>query len=307
MVYNLTDYAPLHPGGATFITAVAGTDGSNFFDDFHPLNLLSLIEQYKIGVLIDEVSKDPPAPTESPTIPYGNVEPEVEPPQNEPNEDLAQVTPIADENELRTITLDEIALHNMEDDIWMALHGMVYDLTEYALIHPGGAVFITGVAGTDASDVYDEFHPLSLLPLVEQYVIGVFWEEETTSTLPMSPGNSPTVADFPDSEDLVQVTPDNTEPDPACLLRLITMEEIEQHVDDRWVLIYNRVYDLSTYDHPGGNFFIRKAAGTDATAFFETEHEKDILYDEFDGIQYLMIGKFGIESTIVNICDTTGQ
>jgi hypothetical protein len=133
----------------------------------------------------------------------------------------------------------------------------------------------------------------------------------------------PTVADNKESEVLVPATPmpdptlqptavvpttpDNTEPDPACLLRLITMEEIEQHVDDRWVLIYNRVYDLSTYDHPGGNFFIRQAAGTDATAFFETEHEKDILYDEFDGIQYLMIGKLGIESTIVNICDTTGQ
>jgi cytochrome b involved in lipid metabolism len=246
------------------------------------------------------------APTKSP-IAEQDVEPEEEP-----------------EDQPRKITLGEIALHDSEDDLWVAMHGMVYDLTDYALLHPGGAIFITGVAGTDASDAYDDFHPLTLLPLVKQHIIGVFLEEETSSAPQVSPTYSPTVADDGENDDLAQATPmpsptpqpsalvpatiwPTTEQDAACLLRLITMEEIEQHANDMWVLIYKRVYDLSSFNHPGGISYIRQAAGTDATNLFETKHTIDILYDETKGIQHLMIGKVNSESQLVNICDTTTE
>ncbi len=39
---------------------------------------------------------------------------------------------------LPIITLAEVAKHNTRNDMWMAVHGKVYDLTEYLDNHPGG-------------------------------------------------------------------------------------------------------------------------------------------------------------------------
>ena len=36
--------------------------------------------------------------------------------------------------------------------------------------------------------------------------------------------------------------------------------------------IRGKLYDITTFDHPGGATFVRMALGTDATALFETHH-----------------------------------
>jgi cytochrome b involved in lipid metabolism len=38
----------------------------------------------------------------------------------------------------RTISASELAKHKAEDDCWIAIHGKVYNVTEYLLDHPGG-------------------------------------------------------------------------------------------------------------------------------------------------------------------------
>lgn len=38
----------------------------------------------------------------------------------------------------RTISANEIILHNKSDDIWIVVNGNVYDMTEFAPDHPGG-------------------------------------------------------------------------------------------------------------------------------------------------------------------------
>ena len=37
------------------------------------------------------------------------------------------------------IVLSELALHNTPQDCWVVLHGDIYDLSNYASRHPGGA------------------------------------------------------------------------------------------------------------------------------------------------------------------------
>jgi L-lactate dehydrogenase (cytochrome) len=39
----------------------------------------------------------------------------------------------------RKITTVEILLHNKLDDVWIVVDGEVYDMTEFAPDHPGGA------------------------------------------------------------------------------------------------------------------------------------------------------------------------
>ena len=38
----------------------------------------------------------------------------------------------------RVITDKELMEHNSEDSLWVAIHGRVFDLTDFYMEHPGG-------------------------------------------------------------------------------------------------------------------------------------------------------------------------
>ncbi|CAG9566691.1 unnamed protein product [Danaus chrysippus] len=66
---------------------------------------------------------------------------------------------------------------------------------------------------------------------------------------------------------------------PEARDRILTLAEISHHDtrDDCWVVIYDRVYDISTflYEHPGGDEIMLEYAGRDAsTAFRGSGHSK---------------------------------
>lgn len=53
------------------------------------------------------------------------------------------------------INASAIALHNDEvQGYWMVISGRVYDVTEFAHLHPGGGAILRGYAGTDATAAY---------------------------------------------------------------------------------------------------------------------------------------------------------
>ena len=52
----------------------------------------------------------------------------------------------------------ELAKHNSRQSCWLAIHGEVWDATNFLEEHPGGANLILKLAGTDASDEYELFH-----------------------------------------------------------------------------------------------------------------------------------------------------
>ena len=86
------------------------------------------------------------------------------------------------------ISLDELAIHNNENDFWVSLHGNVYDLTEFAALHPGGTnggttEIILELAGTDGTEQYDSFHSsTSLLTHIAKYKVGTLETVEATSS-----------------------------------------------------------------------------------------------------------------------------
>lgn len=63
-----------------------------------------------------------------------------------------------DEESWKEWTLTEVKKHNTEEDLWMALHGRVYNVTPYLRYHPGGVETLVEAAGTDATDLFDEHH-----------------------------------------------------------------------------------------------------------------------------------------------------
>ena len=70
-------------------------------------------------------------------------------------------------------TLEEIALHNKEDDCWTILNGRVYDITQYAKVHPGGKKIFLG-KGKDCTELYNKYHPwVNGAYLIGKYQVGV--------------------------------------------------------------------------------------------------------------------------------------
>lgn len=68
--------------------------------------------------------------------------------------------------------LKQVALHNTAADCWVAVHGKVYNVTEFLSSHPGGKKVLLRAAGTDATALFDKFHSLSVLDQHKSLCIG---------------------------------------------------------------------------------------------------------------------------------------
>jgi len=65
--------------------------------------------------------------------------------------------------ELRNISADELKEHSAEDDCWVAIHGLVYDLTDFVDEHPAGPDSITELAGQDGTEEFQAVHGENIL------------------------------------------------------------------------------------------------------------------------------------------------
>jgi len=75
--------------------------------------------------------------------------------------------------ELPTITKEELAKHNTTEDIWVAVHGVVYDFTEFADEHPAGFQSIFELAGTDGTAAFAAVHNMGMLDDFEEDKKGI--------------------------------------------------------------------------------------------------------------------------------------
>lgn len=74
----------------------------------------------------------------------------------------------------RDLSLEEIAKHNTEQDCWVIIRNIVYDLTKFLPDHPGGKKAIMLFAGKDATEEFDMLHPPNVLKkyLMHEAVLG---------------------------------------------------------------------------------------------------------------------------------------
>ena len=62
-----------------------------------------------------------------------------------------------------SVSLEELAKHNKAEDLWIAVHGRVFDVTKFAAEHPGGKKVLINVGGKDATAQFDQFHKKEVL------------------------------------------------------------------------------------------------------------------------------------------------
>ena len=66
-----------------------------------------------------------------------------------------------------------MAQHKSENDIWVVIHGKVYDVTPFMNEHPGGADILLDAAGKDATgDFEDTGHSQDARKLLKKYEVG---------------------------------------------------------------------------------------------------------------------------------------
>jgi len=65
--------------------------------------------------------------------------------------------------DIPTISQEELAEHNSGTDCWVALHGKVYDMTEFAPDHPAGSDSVTKLSGSDGTETFSKVHTEQML------------------------------------------------------------------------------------------------------------------------------------------------
>jgi cytochrome b involved in lipid metabolism len=149
--------------------------------------------------------------------------------------------------ELRDVTMSELQKHNSPEDCWVAIAGVVYDMTDFASEHPAGAQSIHDLAGKDGTDAFQTVHNMGLLEEFDDDRIGPLIAENVTEEVSSS-------------------------------YRTISLHELQDHniVDDCWVAFHGEVYDMTRFakTHPGGSYLIQNLAGSDGTGQFQSHHKK---------------------------------
>ena len=56
----------------------------------------------------------------------------------------------------RSVSFTEVAAHNRVSDCWVVIRGIVYDVTPFMGLHPGGPTVILPVAGKDATAAFEQ-------------------------------------------------------------------------------------------------------------------------------------------------------
>jgi nitrate reductase (NAD(P)H) len=73
-------------------------------------------------------------------------------------------------------TTEEVSKHNTREDLWVAMDGLVYDLTAYVRDHPGGAAPLCVYAGGDATRAFRSVHGHDAYEHRESFCIGMLVE-----------------------------------------------------------------------------------------------------------------------------------
>nr|ADC34631.1 delta-8 sphingolipid desaturase [Primula nivalis] len=79
------------------------------------------------------------------------------------------------------ITSSDLKTHNKPGDLWISIHGQVYDVSSWAALHPGGTAPLLALAGNDVTDAFLAYHPPSISHLLPPLSTNLLLEKYSVS------------------------------------------------------------------------------------------------------------------------------
>lgn len=81
---------------------------------------------------------------------------------------------------LKSYTREDVAQHNKESSLFMVIDAIVYDLSKFIDLHPGGAAVLldADVAGKDATQQFFGLHRSDVLRKYKRLAVGRIEGEE---------------------------------------------------------------------------------------------------------------------------------
>ncbi|XP_018425922.1 PREDICTED: cytochrome b5 type B isoform X3 [Nanorana parkeri] len=75
--------------------------------------------------------------------------------------------------EVTYYTLEDVQKRNSAKELWLVIHGRVYDITSFVEEHPGGEEVLFEQAGGDATESFEDVgHSIDARDMLKQYYIG---------------------------------------------------------------------------------------------------------------------------------------
>ena len=75
----------------------------------------------------------------------------------------------------KEIGFSELCQHSAVDDLWLAIDGIVYDVTPFMDDHPGGGDIMLSAAGKDGTDDFEDVgHSPHARELLKRFKVGTF-------------------------------------------------------------------------------------------------------------------------------------
>ncbi|KAF4448389.1 L-lactate dehydrogenase (cytochrome) [Fusarium austroafricanum] len=85
----------------------------------------------------------------------------------------------------RRVSLEDLKQHNTATDCWIAVHSKVWDITHFINEHPGGPDVLLNLAGSDATELYNDVHAPDIIEdLPSDKLIGLLEESAIARPTP---------------------------------------------------------------------------------------------------------------------------
>lgn len=180
----------------------------------------------------------------------------------------------------RVVTLTELANHNKQNDAWIAIRGIVFNVTRYMDFHPGGIDELMKGAGKDATKLFDNVHAwVNYQSLLQKCVVGRLSRTTTTSASSSSSSSSASIATSNEKStgacDPVQSITTKNETDEKIDFCLSKIKMDWRQTSNSITLFYPKINNYQ-------GVYYRLSRISDTRLVFNLTFEKDVVIHELE-------------------------
>ncbi|XP_076228280.1 cytochrome b5 reductase 4 isoform X2 [Nomia melanderi] len=203
----------------------------------------------------------------------------------------------------RVVSLSELANHNKENDAWIAIRGIVFNVTRYMDFHPGGISELMRGVGKDATKLFENVHAwVNYQSILQKCVVGRLSRGSISGPSSPPPENtSPSTTDCASAAlDLIKSSRSNSQEETPRDSSPLNVKMDWRQTSDSITLFYQ-----SVKDYPSIYYQLRRIS--DSKLVFKLFFEKDVITHELElaaGVEWPPVCKRNFDTMEVDLTFT---